>query len=139
MLGVQGESREKRTEWRQLLTLLVHLVVLRVRRVRVLVHLAIALRIDHATRATTGVLTRDLVFRRLVAKRRQLGSNTSVCWWLTGLRRIGRSTSLNLASLGLGSSTFPVLGRLALVFFLLLASLPLLANLLELCGTNTPG
>jgi hypothetical protein len=86
MLCVQGEYREE-TEWRQLLTLLVHLVVLSVGRVRVVaVHLAIALRVDHTTRATSRILARDLAFSRLVAERRQLGSDTTtICWWLAGL------------------------------------------------------
>jgi hypothetical protein len=127
--------QEKRRSGEQLLTLLVHLVVLGVRRVRVVaVHLTVTLRIDHAAGATRSVLAGDLVLGCLVADRRQLGSDTAgVARWLTGLRRVSRRTTLDLAGLGLGSSlTLTLFDGLALVLFLLLARLPFLADFLEL-------
>lgn len=130
---------KRKTKWRQLLTLLVHLVVLGVRRVRrvVAVHLAVALRVDHPAGTTRRILARDLVLGGLVADRGQLGSDTAgVARRLAGLRGVSRSTALDLTglSLSLGSRrTLTLFGGLALVLFLLLAGLPFLADFLELC------
>lgn len=116
-----------------LLTLLVHgtALVWGMRVVGRVAHLPVAL-VNHATTGRT-VLARHLAISRLVADRRQLRANAaSVGRWLASLRWVGGPRSLDLVGLSsLGSGTFTLLGSLALGLFLLLAGLPLLADLLE--------
>lgn len=115
--------------------MLIYLTALAVRRVRVvwrIGHLSVAL-INHAT-ARSSVLTRHLAVSGLIPDRGQLRTDTArVGGRLTGLRRIARARSINLVGLRSlsSSSTFTLLGGLALSLFLLLASLPLFANFLE--------
>lgn len=119
----------------RLVLLLIYLTALAVRRVRVvwrIGHLSVAL-INHAT-ARSSVLTRHLAVSGLIPDRGQLRTDTArVGGRLTGLRRIARARSINLVGLRSlsSSSTFTLLGGLALSLFLLLASLPLFANFLE--------
>ena len=106
-------------------------------------HLSVSLRIDERSTRRSIVLTRDLAVRRLITKRGQLGANTSrVRRSLSGLCRIAWSIRVDLVGLGLGlslslSSTLSFISGFALIIFLLLACLPFLANLLELCCNQT--
>lgn len=139
-------------ERRQLLTLLVHLLALGIRRVRVVaVHLPIALRVHHPPWTTWGILsTRYGAISWLIAKRGQADRGSrGISRGLPCLRRIRRSRStLDLAALslclGLGlrlglslslsrGSTLTFLGSLALRLFLLLPGLPLFTDFFELC------
>ena len=94
-------------------------------------HLCIVL-VDHATARRTTVLAGDLAICGLVSDRRELradstgvGRRLSMRW----VRGVGR---LNLVGLGsLSGSTLTLLNSLALSLFLLLASLPFLADFLE--------
>ena len=120
-----------------LLTLAVHLALGRVRRRRLL--LVVGGRVHVVGRA---ILRRRRVLGGLVANRGEL--NWSARWV--------RCRSLSLCSLRIGASvlssrlgsrlglslslSLSLLGSLALGLFLLLASLPLLANLLKLCRTR---
>ena len=95
-------------------------------------HLAVVL-VDHATGGGT-VLARDLAVGSLVADGRELRTNTAGVGGRLALGRVGGTRGLDLVGLrGLGGSTLTFLGSLALSLFLLLASLPFLADLLEFC------
>lgn len=137
-MGVRSWQRNKMAMVALLLlTLLVHGTALigGVRVVGRVAHLSVAL-VDHAAAGGT-VLAGHLAVSGLVADRRQLRADTTaVGRRLTGLGWVGRTRSLDLVGLGgLGSSTLALLGSLALGLFLLLAGLPLLADLLEFWTT----
>ena len=104
---------------------MVHLLALPIRRVRVSrVHLAIALLVHLLD--PPGVLTWNLSAGGGVTDRWKLGADARriVLWWR--LRRIGG------LPVGLRSCTLSLVISLALVLFLLLPRLPLLADLFEL-------
>lgn len=131
------KSRESILVWRKkaatLLTLRVHRSALvgRVRVVGRVGHLCIVL-IDHSTARRTTVLAGDLAIRGLVSDRRELrADSTGVSRWLAvgWVRRIGRFDLVGLGSLS--GSTLTLLNSLTLSLFLLLASLPFLADFLE--------
>lgn len=98
--------------------------------VRRVAHLSVAL-VDQAT-TRAAILTRDLAVRRLVTDGRQLRANTTTVGGGLCSLGVGRTTGgIDMAGLCLGGSTLTLLGSLALCIFLLLASLPFLANFLE--------
>jgi hypothetical protein len=119
-----------------LLTLLIDLAALAVGGVRVvgrIGHLPVAL-VDHATSTGSAVLARHLAVGRLVPNRGELRTNaSSVSRRLSSLCRITASRRVNLVGLSRLSSgsTLTLFGSFTLRFFLLLPSLPLLANFLE--------
>lgn len=87
--------------------------------------------VDHATGGGT-VLAGDLAVGSLVTDGRELRTNTAGVGGRLTLRRVRGARGLDLVGLrGLGGSTLTLLGSLALSLFLLLASLPFLADLLE--------
>ena len=132
-----GPNNDCRCNKGGLLTLLIHLTALAVRRVRVVpgrVHLSIAL-IDHSP-SRGSILARHLTVGRLIANRRQLGTDiASIGGRLRSLRRIRSAGSIHLAGLSSLSSggALALFSSLARVLLLLLPCLPLLADLLELC------
>lgn len=115
-----------------LLTLLVDrsALVWGVRVVGRVAHLSVAL-VDHSTTRGT-ILARHLAIRGLVPDGRKLRADTTTVSRGLSLGRVRGTGAIDLASLCcLGSYTLTVLGSLARGLFLLLASLPFLANLLE--------
>lgn len=92
--------------------------------------------VDEAT-TRAAILTRDLAVRRLVTNGRQLRANTTTVGRGLCSLGVGRTTGgVDMAGLCLGGSTLTLLGSLALCIFLLLASLPFLANFLEFWGSK---
>jgi hypothetical protein len=94
-------------------------------------HLCIVL-VDHATARGTTILAGGLAIRRLIADRRELrADSTGVGRWLS-VGRVRGVWRLDLVGLcGLSGRTLTLLNSLALGLFLLLASLPFLADFLE--------
>lgn len=91
---------------------------------------AITIGVIGGTRAGWVVLVSGtVVFRQGILRHWRVGANR---WKLNGTSRGIRVVLGTLCCLGGGSSACAFLGGLALRFLLLLASLPLLANLLEL-------